>query len=237
MERDSKMLGLEDRRILEILREKHPEVFLNIKREVASSVAPPSHPSRAASPCAAITPPVAATPRSPSPLSRAASDAASIHNAVCVPPTPPSAEHSDSPMSECNSSSSSSDSDDSFKTVTGKRKKKRSAPQALQASPPAKRILAPVAPSSGPKPLMSLIIEPPSPSVEPPTPSVASQRGPKLPPPIIIHDKAVFSKVCTTLSGTNRPCSFAGATRFGAWANRVGPQTALDTLINCEIFM
>ncbi|CAK1553307.1 unnamed protein product [Leptosia nina] len=59
--------------------------------------------------------------------------------------------------------SSSSDSDDSFKTVT-KRKKKRSAPQA---SPPAKRIPAPVAPSSGPKPLMSLVIEPQSLSVEP----------------------------------------------------------------------
>ncbi|CAK1550857.1 unnamed protein product [Leptosia nina] len=96
-------------------------------------------------------------------------------------------------MSECNFSSS--DLDDSFKTVTGKRKKKRSAPQAHQASPPAKRIPTPVAPSSGPMPLMSLVIEPPSPSVEPPTPSVASQRGSKPPPPVIIHDKAVWTSV------------------------------------------
>ncbi|CAK1554361.1 unnamed protein product [Leptosia nina] len=93
-------------------------------------------------------------------------------------------------MSEGNTSSSDSD-DSAFTKVNNKRKKKRSAPQALQASPPAKRIPAPVAPSSGLKPLMSLVIEPPSLSVELPTPSVAPQRGPKLPPPVIIHDKAV----------------------------------------------
>ncbi|CAK1550851.1 unnamed protein product [Leptosia nina] len=200
MERDIKMLGLEDRLILEILRKDHPEVFLNIKNEVATRAASTSLsslPSHAASPCVDVTVPETATPRSPSPRSRAASDAATIRNAVCVPPSPLSAEHSDSPMSEC--ISSSSDSDESFKTVTGKRKKKRSAPQAPQASPPAKRTPAPVAP----QPLMSLVIEPPSPSVEPPTPSVAPQRGPKSPPPVVPEDN-LYLHPLKTLTAAER---------------------------------
>ncbi|CAK1554362.1 unnamed protein product [Leptosia nina] len=82
MERDIVTLGLEDRLILEVLRKEHPEVFLNIKKEVAPRAASTSLPSRAATPCADGPVLEMATPRSLSPLSRAASDAATIRNAV-----------------------------------------------------------------------------------------------------------------------------------------------------------